>query len=135
VDVTPSSPATLQFTVPAAAPVLIDIQAAGQGTNTIVMSVSGYSTTRSLTNMVVQFTVASGFNVTTSQLTIDLAQTAAAWFESSASNAFGGQFIVSVPFTLQGTAPSGQSILSSVTAVAATVSNGQGTSNSLQATF
>lgn len=132
VDVTPSSPTTLEFTVPAAAPVLVDIQATAQGTNTIVVSVSGYSTTRSLTNITVQFTVASGFTVTTSQLTVDLTQAATAWFDSSTSDAFGGQFVVSVPFTFQGTAPSGQTILNSVTSVAATVSNGQGTSNSLQ---
>jgi hypothetical protein len=135
VDVTPSSPSTLQFTVAAAAPALIAITAGTQGSNTIVLNVSGYSTTRSLTSMTVQFTVAAGFNVTTSQLTVDLTQAAATWFQSSASDEFGGQFVVSVPFTFQGTAPSGQSILNSVTSVTATVSNDHGTSSSLQASL
>jgi hypothetical protein len=132
VDVTPSSPATLQFVIPAEGPVLLDLSTSSQGSNTIVLSVSGFSTTRSLSNMTVQFAIASGFTVTTSQITVDLSGAAATWFNSSASVAFGGQFVIQAPFTFQGTAPSGQTVLNSVTGATVTISNAQGTSNTLQ---
>ena len=135
VDVTPSAPATLQFMIPAEAPVLIDLSGSSQGSNTLVLNVSGFSTTRSLSKMTVQFAIASGFTVTTSQVTVDLSQAAAAWFDSSNSVGFGGQFIVQVPFTFQGTAPSGQTLLNSVTGATVTISNAQGTSNTLQVAF
>ena len=67
------------------------------------------------------------------QFTIDLSQISTAWFQSSASQAFGGQFMVTMPFTLTGTVKTGQTLLQSIASVTATVSNAVGSSNSLQA--
>ena len=132
VDVTPNSPATLQFSVAPAPPGLIALQATNETPNSFVLNVIGYSTTRTLTSITVQFTAASGFNVGSAQATIDLRQNAALWFQSAASQTFGGQFEVSIPFTLQGTPPAGTTLLQTIASVAATVSNDRGTSNSLQ---
>jgi hypothetical protein len=132
VDVTPASPTTLQFTIPSVAPVLLSAQVAGQTANSFSLSLVGYSTTRSLGSLNVTFNPATGFNIGTSQLTIDLSQVSGVWFESSASTSFGGQFQVTMPFILTGPVKTGQTLLQSLASVTATVSNSIGTSNSLQ---
>ena len=64
---------------------------------------------------------------------IDVGQISTVWFQSTASRTFGSQFTLSIPFTFQGTVPTGQTLLNSITSVAVTVSNGHvGTSNSIQ---
>ncbi len=133
--ITPSSPSTLQFTVPAEAPVLTTAAVTGQTNTTFNLMLVGYTTTRSLTSLNVTFTPASGFNIPTSKFTIDVSQAASGWFLSSQSIAsYGGLFSITMPFTLtQTTTKAGQTALSSLASVSATVSNGTGTSNSLQA--
>jgi hypothetical protein len=134
VDVTPASPTILQFTIASAAPTLLTVQATGQGT-TFTLNVVGYSTTRKLSALNVTFTAATGFRLPTPQFTIDVSQVSTAWFQSAASQSFGGQFEISIPFTLQGTPPSGKTLLQSLASVAVTVTNDVGTSNSLQSTI
>jgi hypothetical protein len=95
----------------------------------------GFTTTRSLTTLAVQFTAAAGFNISTAPVNIDVSHVAAAWFVSTASAAFGGQFQVTVPFTLNGTVATGQTLIGSLAGVTATISNSTGTSNSMQANF
>ncbi|HYM07927.1 MAG TPA: choice-of-anchor D domain-containing protein [Terriglobales bacterium] len=133
IDLTPNNPATLEFTVPAGPPTLVGIQITSQTTTGFVLAVTGFSTTRSLAGLSAQFTAATGFSVPGTSVTVDLSQVAPAWFGSSASVAFGGQFLVQVPFTLHGTVPTGQTLLSAIASVSATVSNAQGTSNTLTA--
>ncbi len=131
-DVTPSPPATLEFTIPAEAPVLQFATASVQSSNSFVLVLTGYSTTRSLTTLNVTFTAATGFNLGTASLTIDISQASAAYYLSAASSGLGGLFQVTMPFTLQGTAPTGQTLIQRLASVTATVSNSIGTSNSLQ---
>jgi hypothetical protein len=50
--------------------------------------------------MDVHFTAAPGFNVPTLDFSLDLAGAAAVWFNSTASQAFGGQFSLDVQFQL-----------------------------------
>ena len=132
VNLTPSHPTTLSFTVPAAAPTLIASQVASSTSNSFVLALTGFSTTRSLSGLTAQFTAATGFTLPTTSITVDLTQAATLWFNSTASVAFGGQFTVTIPFTLQGTVSATQSLLQSVTSVSVSVANGTGTSNTLQ---
>ncbi len=147
VSLTPASPTTLQLTVAPAAPTLLAAQigtvattaapttTTGSPTSTatsFVLTLTGYSTTRSLSTCTVQFTAAAGFNFPATQFNIDLSQISALWFQGTASKAFGGQFSLTIPFTLQGTIPSGQSLAGSVGGVSASISNSTGTSNTLQ---
>ena len=135
VPITPSLPPTLQFTVPTEAPVLTSAAVTGQTTTSFNLVLVGYTTTRSLTSLNLTFTPASGFNLPTSQFTIDVSQAASGWFLSSQSIAsYGGLFSITVPFTLtQTTTKAGQTALSSLASVSAMVSNGTGISNSLEA--
>jgi hypothetical protein len=135
IDLTPSSPTTLQFSVADAAPTVISVQIGSVTSNSFVLTAVGFSTTRSLNAMDVQFTAAPGFTIAAGPLKIDLGQAAAVWFASTTSVAFGGQFKVTVPFTLSGAVSTGQSLTNSIASVSVTVSNPTGTSNSLQASF
>jgi hypothetical protein len=134
VDLTPSQPATLQFKVASAAPVLIASQVTSSTANSFVLTLNGFSTTRSLSSVSAQFTAAPGFTVPTTPFDIDISQAAKVWFDGTSSIAFGGQFMATIPFTLQGTVPSTQTLLQSIASVTVTISNSAGTSNSLQTT-
>ena len=130
ISLTPSNPTTLQFTVASGAPVLISVTVAGSNANSIVLSISGYSTTRSLTALNAQFTPAAGFSLAATP-PVDLTQAAAAYFDSTASQGFGGQFTVSVPFTFSGTPPNGTELVQTIASVSVTISNAVGTSNAV----
>jgi hypothetical protein len=132
VNLTPNAPSTLEFSVASSAPTLTAISVGSSTTNSFVLSLTGFSTTRSLTGLSVQFTAAAGFNVPAAAVNIDLQQAAGAWFASTASVAFGGQFSVSVPFTLHGTVSSTQTLIQTIASISASVTNGTGTSNTLQ---
>jgi hypothetical protein len=132
VNLTPSHPTTLSLTVPAAAPTLIAGQVASSTSNGFVLTLTGFSTTRSLNGLTAQFTAAPGFSVPTTAINVDLTQASTLWFNSTASVAFGGQFAVTIPFTLSGTVSSTQTLIQSVSAVSVSISNGTGTSNTLQ---
>lgn len=131
-SVTPASTTTLQFTIPSEAPVLEFAQVTNETVNSFELVLTGYSTTRSLNSLNVTFTAATGFNIQANIPPIDISQASGAWFASTASEQFGGLFEITVPFVLQGTVKANQSLLESIAAVSATVSNGVGTSNSVQ---
>ena len=131
VDLTPTTPATATFSVAAAPPTILSVQVANATASGLTLVVTGVSTSRSLTGLHVQFTPASGFRMPTSQFAVDTKLIGAAWFQSTASQAFGGQFRVSIPFNFQ--VPAGQSILTGIASVSATVSNESGTSAALSA--
>ncbi|MBZ5594939.1 MAG: choice-of-anchor D domain-containing protein [Acidobacteriia bacterium] len=132
VNLTPSQPVSLQFTVAPAAPTLIASQVTSATTSSFVLTLSGFSTTRSLTSVSAQFTAAPGFTVPATPFNIDISQAAKLWFSSTPSVPFGGQFTATIPFTLQGTVSATQTLLQSIASVSVTIANGTGTSNTLQ---
>jgi Abnormal spindle-like microcephaly-assoc'd, ASPM-SPD-2-Hydin len=132
VDVVPSL-TTLQFTIPSLAPALTSAQVTASGASSFTLSIVGYSTTKSLTSLNVTFNPAPGFNLATTQLTIDVTKPASAWFQSVASNGFGGQFTIAIQFNLTGSVTAPETLLDTIASVSATVSNSIGTSSSLQA--
>jgi len=135
VDLTPTSPLTLQFSVGSAAPSLIAVQVSNVTTTGLTIQLTGFATTRSVTSATVQFTAASGFSMPTSQFAVDLSQASTLWFQSTASQTYGGQFTISLPFTFQVKLPTGQTIANAIASVAVTTSNSVGASNSLQASL
>ncbi len=133
VNLTPATPTSAQVTVAAAAPALIGIVLTGESTNGFSIVVTGYTTTRTLTNWALQFATKAGFVMAQPQFTINVQPVASVWFQSTASHAFGGQFTITVPFTFTGTLPSGASVVSALASVSVNVSNELGTSNTVQA--
>jgi archaellum component FlaF (FlaF/FlaG flagellin family) len=133
VNLTPAVPTVLQFAVAPAAPALIAIEFTGQSATGFTIQVTGFTTTRSLTSLAVQFGIAPGFSMPVSQFTINVNPIATLWFESTASRSFGSLFTIAIPFTFQGVAPAGESVLSAIASVSVSASNAVGSSNSVQA--
>jgi hypothetical protein len=132
VDVTPGSPTTLQFTISSLAPTLENVQVTNQTATSFTLVIVGYSTTRSLSSVNVTFDPASGFNLAATQFPFNVGQTSAVWFQSTGSIAFGGQFQITIPFTLAGPVSATTTPLDAIATVSVTASNSIGTSSSSQ---
>jgi large repetitive protein len=91
--------------------------------------VTGYSNTREVSQAVLQFTPASGQTLQTTSLTVSLTSAAATWFQGSTSDQYGGQFILTLPFTVtDGSA-------SAIGSISVQLVNDQGTSTAASATL
>jgi hypothetical protein len=124
----PLPDATQTIKIAPAAPVISGVTAITvSGGFTVV--VTGYSNTREATEAVLQFTPASGQTLQTTNLTVSLTSYATAWFQSSASDQYGSQFVLTLPFTVT----SGSA--SAVGSISVQLVNTQGTSNSANATL
>jgi hypothetical protein len=123
-------PAALSQTIQIA-PAVPVIGAVGTATSTsgFTVSITGYSNTRELSQAVLQFTPASGQTLQTTSLTVSLASAATTWFQSSTSDQYGSQFVLTLPFTVtDGSA-------SSIGSVSVQLVNSVGTSTAESATF
>jgi hypothetical protein len=98
--------------VASAAPVLRTVTVT-RATDGFSVQIVGLSNTRELASATVRFVPGAGGNVQTSQVVIPLADAAGAWFSSAGSNAYGGQFTLTLPFTVSG----GSAALASVAVV------------------
>jgi hypothetical protein len=68
------------------------------------VQIVGLSNTREVKQAAVSFVPSSGGNLQTAQLTIPLSDAAQQWFQGSDSQPFGGQFTLTLPFSVQGDA-------------------------------
>jgi hypothetical protein len=132
-DLTPANPTQLQLTVPSQAPVLLTAAISSQSATGFIVTVSGYVTSRSVTSLNYTFSVTSGVTSTTSTFSLNVSQASSIWFNSSTSTAFGGQFSIAVPFTLQATG--GAVATTALQSVAVTATNAVGVSNSVSGSF
>ena len=66
------------------------------------------------------------------KFTLNIQPISALWFQGNASQAFGGQFTITVPFSFQGALPTGATILNVLNSIAVNVSNDLGSSNTVQ---
>jgi len=129
VPLTPATEQSLQLVVPATAALLVGAQVAASSATEMTLAISGISNSQTLTRIDLIFTAASGFKLTGGTVSIPLGSEAAAWFESAAAQAFGGQFVVTIPFSFSGlSATATPPAISAVTAVSITATNAQGTS-------
>ena len=124
------SPAALTQAIQIA-PAVPFISAVGTGTTTAGFQVliTGFSNTREVSQAVLQFTPASGQTLQTTSLTVSLTSAATTWFQSSASDQYGSQFILTLPFTVTN---GGASAIGSVSVQ---LVNSQGTSTSASGTL
>jgi len=133
-NITPGSVKVLQLNVAAAVPTVIVSRLTSSTGSSLLLTVTGFTTTRSLTALDVKFNPTTGFNLPQTQFTIDLRQASTLWFQNGNSQAFGGQFTLTVPFTLQGTVPAGKTVQDSFASLSVTVSNERGASTSILTT-
>jgi hypothetical protein len=96
------------------------------GSGTLTIQVTGWSTTRDLTNLVFAFTPKSGFSLTSSALTVDVSSASRTWYTDPRSAATGGSFLYTANFTISG----GTS--SALGSVSVTAGSSRGTTTSAQ---
>ena len=77
-----------------------------------------------------QFTPNPTETVGASKVTVNVEPSFNAWYQSTASQAFGSNFTVSVPFTLAGDLHKVSTLIETVQSVAVTITNRQGVSAS-----
>lgn len=136
-NLTPESPASLTLTIPQVAPRLLNVQVGGRTANALLLVVNGYATTRSLSQLDLQFTPSGSYNVAGASVTINIDPAAVLWFGSATSQNFGGLFSAAIPFTLQSDEkldprnPPTKSPIDALQSVTVKASNSKGQSNSV----
>jgi len=106
------SGATAQVQVLPVAPVVAGVAMVATGDG-FQVQIAGLSTTRELTQATVSFQPATGASLQTSSLVVPLASASQTWFQSSSAAAYGGQFTLTLPFTVTG----GTNVVGSVTVI------------------
>jgi hypothetical protein len=92
------------------------------------VQIVGLSNTRELVSATVQFVPSAGATGQTTQVTIPLNDAAGVWFQSAGSLSYGGQFTLTLPFTVSGGT-------AAVDSVAVTLTNSIGASQGLSAPY
>src|SRR5262249_35302279 len=119
--VTPNN-STFNITIPLLPPVITGIRLLNRTAGGFTVEITGYATSREVTQAAFQFTAGSGGDLATAQLQPDIAATFAAYYQSDASTTVGSAFVYTQPFIAQ------KGDANIVTSVTATLTNSQGTS-------
>ncbi len=126
---TPASPPVARLRVPLAAPRLLTVNTS-EGTNSLLVTLTGFATGRNLRNVIVEFRPRTGFQLAAARLTIPAGDPAGAWFRNPASQPFGGQFVLALPLTFRSDV-TGINALDAIESMTVTVDNDSGASNTL----
>ncbi len=121
-NITPNPAPTETIPVAPAPPVIETVTFSNTGGG-LTVNVIGFSTTREMVSGQFQFNASSGPIL--SPVTVQLGSAFTTWYSSSASNQYGSQFTLTIPFTVAGNA-------ADVVSVNVTLTNTKGNSGSLQ---
>ena len=92
-----------------AAPVISTATAVRNATG-FTVTVTGFSSSREMTQGLFQFNPSTGSSLQTTQLTVPVDALFSQYYGSAAAAPFGSQFILTQPFTVQGSTQSIQSL-------------------------
>lgn len=129
-DITPGNPLTQRLNIPALPPRLLSARLASRTDAAVVLAVTGYVTSRTLSQLDLELTPVAGTALQQRQLSINIQAEMDQWFRSQASAAFGGQFTIQIPLTIRGTDLGTALPVDGLESVDITVRNVQGVSNS-----
>jgi hypothetical protein len=85
--------------VPAAPPGISTVTLTRSG-KSLLVAITGLSSTREVSQATFHFVPAAGQNLSTTDLSVSLSSAFTTWYQNEASTAFGTQFLYSQPFTL-----------------------------------
>src|SRR5262249_37044699 len=122
INLTPSIPPALNLTVSQSAPRLLSVQVSTKTTNGITLLVTGYATRRSLTGVDLSFTPVAGETLAASKVSLSVETSFNAWYQSTASQAFGSQFTATIPLTLAGDVANVDTVTDAVQSGSVTIS-------------
>jgi len=116
---------TRSITLRRQAPRVTSVTIGSRTSSGFTLSVVGLSNTRSMTQVTFRFT---GSNLATTRVTLDLASQFQSWYQGSTSGQYGGQFLLTVPFTVSGS-------VGDISSVSVSMTNSEGTSSETSASF
>ncbi len=128
---TPTDPPALTLSVAPAAPRLLSVQVTGRTSTGFQLLVTGFATSRQITQIDLTFTATSGENIGASKVTIAAESSFSAWYQGTASAAFGSQFTATIPITLSGDVVNVTNLSDTIRSVSAVLTNRTGASNSV----
>ncbi len=126
-NVTPSPAPTAAFTNNPTVPFISKVSFS-QTPGGVTVVVSGFSSTRDMTSGLFHFAPASNATIATNDLTVSLSSAFTTWYQNSASNAFGSQFSMTLPFAVANGAAA------NLVSVTVTLTNSKGNSNPVSPT-
>jgi hypothetical protein len=135
INLTPAPAPALNLTVAPAAPRIITLAVTGRTASSMSILVSGYATSRSVTQIELSFTAVPGENVGTARLTLPVESSFLGWYQGAASAPFGSLFTATVPLTFAGDVKNVTSPADSVQSVSVTLTNALGTSPAVSLTL
>ena len=131
INLTPTAPPTANLTVAPAAPRILSVLISARTANSVTLLVSGYATSRSVTQMDLTITPTSGETVSTTRLPIQVDSAFIEYYGGAASAAFGSLFTAAVPLTLQGDLVNVTQLLDTIQSISVTLTNRTGVSNAV----
>jgi hypothetical protein len=131
IALTPTDPPALTLTVPSATPRLQAVQTTGKTASGFSVLVTGYATSRQITQIDLTFTPTSGENVPTTRITIPADASFNAWYQGTTSSQFGSQFTATIPITLSGDLVNVATLYETIKSVSVTLTNRVGASNTM----
>ncbi|MFN0104729.1 MAG: choice-of-anchor D domain-containing protein [Bryobacteraceae bacterium] len=128
IALTPADPPSITLTVAPAAPRLLSVQVTGRTATGLQLLVTGFATSRQISQIDLAFTGVAGENIGTTRLTVPAEASFNAWYQSAASAQFGSQFTATIPLTLQGDLVNVGTLIETLRSVSATLTNRIGAS-------
>ena len=131
INLTPSIPPSLSLTVAQSAPRLLSVQVSSRTASAITLLVTGFATGRSLTGIDLTFTPVAGETLAANKVSLNVDTSFSAWYQSTASQAFGSQFTAKIPLSLAGDVANVTNVTDAIQSISVTISNRQGTSSAV----
>ncbi|MBM3739489.1 MAG: choice-of-anchor D domain-containing protein [Acidobacteria bacterium] len=135
INLTPATPPAANLTVAAGAPRILSVALGAKTANTLTILVSGYATSRNITQIQLNFTPATGETVSTTQVTLPVEGAFLGYYNGQASAGFGSLFTASIPLTLAGDLKTVTQLSDTVQSVSVVVTNRVGNSPSVSLTL
>jgi hypothetical protein len=127
-SLTSSAPAVMKLAIPASTPRLLTAQIGSRSADGLTLELTGLATGRNVRQIDLHFTPVAGVSMPSADVSLNVDQIFGLWFQSAASQPFGGLFSATVPITIQGKIASG-SLIDALQSISVTVSNQQGVSS------
>ncbi|MCP5117962.1 MAG: hypothetical protein GY953_44665, partial [bacterium] len=117
--------------VAAGAPVILSAAATQRNVLELDVQITGFATSRKVTQITLSFTPVSGESVSTTSLSLDVEGSFDGWYTNSQSTQFGSQFSATVPLSFLGNVNNAVDPVATVQSISVTLANAQGSSNSV----
>ncbi len=128
INLTPVNPPSLNVAVARSAPRILSVAISNKTSSSFTVQVTGYATSRSVTQMDLQFTPVADEVVQTTKLSIPAAAASfIAWFNSTQSQAFGSMFTASIPLSFSGDVVNVTNLVDTIQSVVVSIGNELGT--------